>query len=131
MLIPTSLFFRVLAVIFFLISVSAYLSILSLSTSSLVSDLFGIIVLFVLFLIFVAPSGLICSKLYNLSGCIERYRLSSLLIILIFLFHLPYLFSLYITFFNGAPHDFFILAFILPLQLIFFFLFFFLSTDVK
>jgi hypothetical protein len=119
MSISISLWFRASAVMFFLISISSYLSLLSLSTSSLISDPIGVIVLFVLFMFFVGPSGLIFYSFYKQSYFVDKYRKRSIFIlfILFLAFHLPYLFSLYITFLMGLFYELFPWAFFLPFQL--------------
>jgi len=122
MSISISFWFRASAVMFFLISISSYLSLLSLSTSSLISDPIGVIVLFVLFMFFVGPSGIICYCFYKQSYFFDKYRKRSIFIlfILFLAFHLPYLFSLYITFLMGLFYELFPWAFFLPFQLFIF-----------
>ena len=119
MSISISLWFRASAVMFFLISITSYLSLLSLSTSSLISDPIGVIVLFLLFMFFVGPSGLICYYFYKQSYFVDKYRKRSIFIlfILFLAFHLPYLFSLYVTFLMGLFYELFPWAFFLPFQL--------------
>jgi hypothetical protein len=127
----TRVFFRASAFVFFVSSVSSYFSLLSLPGISPITDIYAVIVRSILFLTFVAPSGLMCKMLYNISNHIEKYQREKLLTLffILFIFHLPYYFSLYCTFLMNQFYGLFIWFFFIVFQLFLFIIFFVLKVS--